>query len=118
MTEQWLESVYSDGSRYFVSTPEPELGQNVSVRIRMYENAPVRHVLVRTCPNGAEQLTEAEKIETKHGLSYYEASFTVCEPRMHYQFYLVCDDVIYYYTQKEITTYIPDHTYDFVLLAG
>ena len=27
--EKWLESVYSDGSRYFVSVPEPELGQTV-----------------------------------------------------------------------------------------
>ena len=115
--EQWLESVYSDGSRFFVSDPEPELGQTVSVRIRMYESAPVRHVLVRTCPNGAERFAEAEKIGTKHGMSYYEAHFVISEPRMHYQFYLVCDNVIYYYTQKDITTYIPDHTYDFVLLT-
>ena len=116
--EKWLESVYSDGSRYFVSTPEPELGQTVSVRIRMYDDAPVRHVFVRTCPNGAERLTEAKKIKTEHGLAYYEASFAVSEMRMHYHFYLACGDVIYYYTQKEITTYIPDHTYDFVLLAN
>ena len=116
--KNWLESVYSDGSRYFVSTPEPELGQTVSVRIRMYEDAPVRHVFVRTCPNGAERLIEAKKIKTEHGLAWYEASFAVSEMRMHYHFYLACDNVIYYYTQKEITTYIPDHTYDFVLLAN
>ena len=115
--EKWLESVYSDGSKYFVSTPEPELGQMVSVRIRMYENAPVRHVLVRTCPNGAENFIHAERIGTEHGLAWYEASFKVSEPRMHYQFYIVCDDVIYYCTQKGITTYIPDHTFNFVLLA-
>ena len=118
MMEKWLESVYSDGSRYFVSTPEPELGQAVSVRIRMYDDAPVRHVFVRTCPNGAERLTEAKRIKTEHGLAYYEAGFAVSEPRMHYHFYLACDDVIYYYTQNGITTYIPDHTYDFVLLAN
>lgn len=116
--DQWLESVYSDGSRYFVSTPEPELGQTVSVRIRMYDDAPVRHVFVRICPNGAERLVEARKIGVAHGLAWYEAGFVVSEPRMHYHFYLACDDVIYYYTQKEITTFIPDHTYDFVLLAN
>ena len=116
--EQWLESVYSDGSRYFVSAPEPELGQTVRVRVRMYDDAPVRHVFVRTCPNGAERLTQARKIKTEHGLAWYEAAFEVSEPRMHYQFYLACGDVIYYYTQNGITTYIPDHTYDFVLLAN
>ena len=113
--DKWLESVYSDGSRYFVSTPQPRLGQTVSVRVRMYEDAPVRHVLVRTCPNGAENYSLARRICTAHGLAYYEASFEISEPRMHYQFYLVCDHVIYYYTQKGITTYVPDHTYDFVL---
>ena len=115
--EQWLESVYSDGSKYFVSNQEPKLGEKVSVRIRMYEDAPVKHVLVRTCPNGAEQFSEAKPVKTEHGLTYYEASFVMSEARMHYQFYIVCEDVIYYYNQKQITTYIPDTTYDFVLLA-
>ena len=36
--EKWLESVYSDGSSYFVSNPEPELGEEVAVRIRMYDD--------------------------------------------------------------------------------
>ena len=67
--KKWLESVYSDGSHYFVSAPEPELGQTVSVRIRMYDDAPVQHVFVRTCPNGAERLTEAKKVKTEHGLA-------------------------------------------------
>lgn len=115
--ETWLESVYSDGSRLFVSNPEPSMGEEVTVRVRMYEDAPVRHVFVRTVPNGAEELYEAKKEKTAHGFTYYAASFRMKEARMQYQFYLACDEVIYYYTQKEITTYIPDHTYDFVLLA-
>ena len=115
--EKWLESVYSDGSRYFVSDPQPKLGQEVSVYIRMYEDNPVKHVVVRTCPNGGEMLIEAHICKKEHGLVWYEASFIMYEARMHYQFYLVCSDVVYYYNQKEITTYIPDHTYDFVLLA-
>ncbi|MBR1692158.1 MAG: hypothetical protein IJ711_05210 [Lachnospiraceae bacterium] len=115
--EKWLESVYSDGSRQFVSNPEPSLGEEVTVWIRLYEDAPVRHVFVRSIPNGAEELYEAAKRKTAHGFAYYAASFRMREARMQYQFYLACDDVIYYYNQKEITTYIPDHTYDFVLLA-
>lgn len=98
--DQWLESVYSDGSRYFVSNPEPKLGERVSVRIRMYEDTPVRHVLVRTCPSGNQYFSEAGKIKTEHGLAYYEASFVVSEPRMHYHFYLACDNIIYYYMKK------------------
>ncbi len=115
--EQWLESVYSDGTECFVSNPRPALFEIVTIYIRMYEDAPVQHVFLRTVPNGAELLIEAEKVKTEHGLAYYAAKMRVTETRMQYQFYLACKDVIYFYNQKEITTYIPDQTYDFVLLT-
>ncbi len=115
--EQWLESVYSDGTECFVSNPQPELFETVKIKIRMYEDAPVKHVLLRSVPNGMELVKEAKRIKTENGLKYYEAELKMTEPRMQYQFYLVCENVIYYYTQKAITTYVPDQTYDFVLLA-
>ena len=115
--EQWLESVYSDGTECFVSNPQPALHEQVKVWIRMYKDAPVQHVFLRTVPNGAERLTEARQEYSDNGLAYYAAVFEMTEKRMNYQFYLACETVIYYYNQKGITTYIPDHTYDFVLLA-
>ena len=113
----WLESVHSDGTAEFVSNPAPQLFETVTIRIRMYEDAPVEHVLLRTIPNGAEQFTQMRIGKRERGFVCYEADMTMTENRMQYQFYLVCKDVVYFYTQKEITTYIPDHTYDFVLLA-
>ena len=116
--EKWLESVYSDGTECFVSNPQPKLFETVTVYLRVYEDAPVRHVFLRTIPNGVEMLIEARKAKTEHGFVYYAAELKITENRMQYHFYLVCDDVIYFYNQKEITTYVPDHTYDFVLLAN
>ena len=113
----WLESVHSDGTAAFVSNPSPKLKETVTIRIRMYESAPVEHVLLRTVPNGAERLTPMHVAKKERGFIYYEAPLTMTENRMHYQFYLVCPDAVYFYTQREITTYLPDHTYDFVLLA-
>lgn len=115
--EQWLESVYSDGTEMFVSNPQPQLFETVTVWLRAYADAPVRHVFLRTVPNGAELLLEARKRKVENGLAYYAADMRITENRMQYQFYLVCDDVVYFYNQKEITTYVPDQTYDFVLLA-
>lgn len=115
--QQWLESVYSDGSALFVSDPHPERGQTVTVRIRMYADAPVRYVFLRCAPNGGERLIEMTREREEHALAYYAAQLPVTENRMHYHFYLVCDDILYYYTQKAVTTYMPDITYDFVLLA-
>lgn len=115
--EKWLESVYSDGAAMFVSNPAPELFETVAIRIRMYGDAPVRHVFLRSIPNGAERLEEMRVVKKERGLVYYEAPLKMRENRMQYHFYLVCDDAVYFYNQKEITTYIPDHTCDFVLLA-
>ena len=113
----WLESVYSDGTAAFVSNPCPNLFETVTIRLRFYRNAPVKHVLLRTIPNGIERFIPMSRGREENGLVYYEAPLQITENRTQYQFYLVCEDVIYFYTQKEITTYLPDHTYDFVLLA-
>ena len=35
---QWLDSVYSDGSKYYVSNPFPKKGETISIRLRMLSN--------------------------------------------------------------------------------
>ncbi len=115
--EQWLESVHSDGTAEFVSSPLPEMDETLKIRIRMYDDAPVKHVFLRSMPNGTELLTEMRPTMRERGLVYYEAELKMQERRMQYHFYLVCDDCIYFYTQRGITTYLPGHSYDFVLLT-
>ena len=113
----WLESVHSDGTAAFVSNPAPKLFEDVTIRLRMFEDAPVKHVILRSMPNGMERLDDMHIAKKENGFIYYEATLRMNERRIQYHFYLVCEDVIYFYTQREITTYLPDHTYDFVLLA-
>jgi len=115
--ESWLESVHSDGTAAFVSNPSPKLFEEVTIRLRMYEDAPVKHVILRSMPNGMERLDDMHVAKTENGFVYYEATLKMNERRIQYHFYLVCEHIVYFYTQREITTYLPDHTYDFVLLA-
>ena len=115
--ETWLESVYSDGSAAFVSNPTPKLHETVTIRLRMYADAPVEHVVLRSTPNGGELKVDMHRAEEINGLVYWECPLQMIEKRMQYHFYIVCKDVIYFYTQKEITTYLPEHSYDFVLLT-
>ncbi|ULQ59981.1 hypothetical protein K7I13_01165 [Brucepastera parasyntrophica] len=115
--EKWLESVYSDGTKYFVSNPLPKRGEQVTIFIRMYEDAPVKDVIFRTKLNGVEQLISMKKARTENGLVYFSVEVTLYEDVLHYQFYLATDKALYYYTQLQITTYIPDETYDFKILV-
>ena len=106
----WLDSVYSDGSCNFVSNPLPKKGETISIKIRFKENSPVTSVFFRTKQNGIEVLKKMNFVELKNGLAYYSVDIQVWEDELHYQFYLVADERIYYYTEKEITTYIPEET--------
>lgn len=114
----WLESIYSDGTSAFVSSPSPDVGQTVAVRMRILENAPVEHVLLRSLHNGVEHLEEMHPVKKERGLTYYEAPMSITENRIGYHFYILTRDTVYFYTQRGITTYIPDNTHDFAVLAN
>ena len=115
--ENWLESVYSDGTEQFVSSPLPALGEDVTICLRLYADAPVKHVVLRLLRNGAEELVPMERVRVENDLAYYEVTVPIRERRTQYHFNLICDDRVYFYTQKEITTYMPNPNYDFVLLT-
>lgn len=115
--EQWLKSIYTDGTKYFVSNPLPRKGEEVTISIRMLDGAPIRGVILRTKLNGIEHLLPMEKYKVKNNLAYYKTSVKVYEDVLHYHFYIPTENIVYYYTQKEITTYIPDETYDFKILV-
>ena len=115
--EKWLESVYSDGTKYFVDNPLPKKGEIIKISIRMYEDAPVKAVYFRTKINGAEHVRRMEYDYSKNGLAYFCTSMAVHEKQMHYQFYILTEKCIYYYTQYGITTYIQDEAHDFRILT-
>lgn len=115
--ENWLESVYSDGTAQFVSSPSPKLFETVAIRLRLYADADVRHVVLRLLRNGAEELVEMQRGQIENGLVYYDAKIQIRERRTAYHFNLICNQAIYFYNQKEITTYMPNPDYDFVLLT-
>lgn len=115
--EKWLESIYSDGSSMFVSSPAPKRGETVTIWLRVYDNAPVKYVFLRSAPNGGQLILEMDKRRVENGLAYYAAELLINENRVHYHFFIVSDDIIYYYNQKGITTYLTDDSCDFVLLA-
>lgn len=115
--KNWLDSVYSDSTRGFVSNPHPKLGDKVIVRLRLLENAPVVDIMVRQMVNGAESYIPMKRFFSEGGLSYYEAEININQPRVSYLFAITTKDNFYFYNQEKITTYVPDYKHDFVLLT-
>lgn len=113
----WKKSVYSDGTIWFVSKQQPQIGDTVHVQIRMYQDAPVQHVMLWTRQNGAQRISEMTQERTRGGLAYFGGDIRVEEPRCEYRFYLITRDRIWYYTQRGLQDYMPDHSHNFVLLT-
>ncbi|MCR5608682.1 MAG: alpha-glycosidase [Lachnospiraceae bacterium] len=116
--EKWLESVYSDGTRYFVSNPYPSVGDTIEFKIRFYKDSPVRAVFLRTKEFGTEHLYPMQEGEVESELVYYTCKAEIKQEMFCYHFYIVTDEEIYYYNQYEITSEKPEEMYDFKILCG
>ena len=115
--KNWLDSIYSDGTDCFVSNPTPTIGETVQVLLRVYEDSPVKAVYLRRAPNGSERIFKMEPVKNENGFTYYSTDVFINEPVIPYHFYLTTDEDIFFYNQKEISTYFPDRVYDFKILA-
>lgn len=69
MNNNWLKSVYSDGSKWFVSNPLPKKGEKITIALQLQEDTPVTSVFLKTKLNGVEYLFKMEKVTDKELLS-------------------------------------------------
>lgn len=115
--DRWINSIYSDGTKGFVSACTPSIGEKVKISLRLLEGAPAEKIFLRRISNGAEQYIEMKLTKVLAGLAYYTAETAMNEPRLSYYFVIACKDVIYFYTQAGITTYVPDDKHNFTLLS-
>ena len=114
---QWLNSVHSDGTGFFVSNPLPKKGEEITISLRLLDTAPVTAVFLRGKQNGVEVLREMKESHVSNGLKYFSLPIVIFEDVYHYHFYIVTDEVIYYLNQWGIQTHIPNETYDFRILT-
>ncbi|TDX52332.1 alpha amylase N-terminal ig-like domain-containing protein [Orenia marismortui] len=118
MNFDWKESIYSDGSRYYIDNPTPELGDIVKIKLRVLSSAPVDKVFLRTVLNGDDHLIEMKVEQKKKGFRYYSCKLEISQPRINYHFYISTQKETYFYNQLEVSTHIPIEDYDFVIVAG
>lgn len=114
---KWLDSVYSDTTKNFVSNPYPKKGEKITIYLRVLKNDDLKHVFLRSREYGVEFLYEMQPDFVQQNLVYYKVEVAIKDPYFNYQFYLVLDDKTFYYTQYRITDYIPSEEKDFVILA-
>mgnify|MGYP004449145029 FL=1 len=101
----WYDSVYSDGSKYFVSNPLPKKGEEITIYIRFSKKVKIDCVFIKTKLNGIDRACKMEKSHEQNGLVYYKYNVVCYEDVLKYQFLLFHRGTAYYYTQNGITTF-------------
>ncbi|MCX7773641.1 MAG: alpha amylase N-terminal ig-like domain-containing protein [Clostridia bacterium] len=114
----WLKSVYSDTTEYFVSNPLPALGETVTISIRVFKDAPILAIILRYMKNGTDHYEKMELGKQDDLFTYYSAQLKMTQEKITYQFMIATKDDTYYYNQLEITDYPPTEDFDFQLIAG
>ena len=94
-SEEWLDSVYSDGSKYFVSNPCPKKGEAVKIALQIQENSPVKNVFLCGKKNGIRIDIKMQKVGSKNGLCRYEGEIVIWEDEYSYYFILPTENCIY-----------------------
>ncbi|MBK8984572.1 MAG: maltodextrin glucosidase [Chloroflexi bacterium] len=113
----WLQTVHHDGSGRYVSTPIPRINEQIRLRLRVGQDAPLRRVFLRTFPDGEQALGPMLRRETELPSVWWEISTPVNQPYFHYRFVLEADDGVWFYTAVGPTAHIPLDATDFCLLA-
>ena len=114
----WLKSIYSDGSKYFVSKPLPETGDKIRIALKMCENPDVTAVFLQAKQNGVERPLKMKRVSSENGIVRYEVEVQVFEKEFRYFFLIATPGCIYYYNEGGITTHIPDESRIFRLLVN
>ena len=118
MKVNWQDSIYSDGSKHFVTNPTPELGEEVEIRLRVLKDAPIDDVILRGKINGNAHFFAMEKATEEGQFIYYKYQLEINQPLFHYHFIINTPEDTYYYNQLEITNYPPVEDYDFRIVTS
>ena len=100
MNTPYQNTIHHDGSgRYVrpVSGGEPRLGDEVILRLRMAQDAPVRRVLLRTCPDGEQMFVELHpEAEPQPGspCRWWQARLKLTMPQTRYRFLIFAEESI------------------------
>lgn len=115
----YLASIHHDGSWRYVRTAagrDPRLGDEVTIRLRIGLDAPIERVLLRTCPDGEQQLTEMLPSEDR-ACRWWQITLRLTMPVTGYRFLILANDGAWWYNGAGPQRHCPTDAEDFRLLA-
>ena len=114
----WIRQALHTGTIDHVSNPRPRLGEIVKIRIELPAAGKPDQVVLRTIPNGEQQLANMHFLKKQGKMNIWEAELLVNEPRVPYRFAIQTEGRIWWLNALGASRYMPVSPFDFLLLAN
>lgn len=114
---EWLDSVHCELNEDYIQPCYPRLGEQVTVKVRFWKDAPVRRVFFKTLINGADSGFEMKPSFTGELFVWYEHTFIITQPSVAFNFILETSEAYYFVTRRRVTTWHQTEDFDWVILA-
>lgn len=114
----WLARVLHTPTADYLSNPNPDLGETVTVRLLIPSQAEPDQVVLRTIPNGEQQFTAMLPKSEDGAYRSWEAPLKINEPRVSYRFAIQTGGRVWWLNTLGASLHSPLALFDFKLLAG
>lgn len=113
----WIQAVHHDGSPKYLSDLYPQMGSQITLRLRSPANAPLQQVYLRTAPDGEQHFTPMQVAEHQPHVIWWQVSLSVDQPIFHYRFVLESQQGVFWFSANGPSIYDPLDSQDFKLLC-
>lgn len=115
----WLDTLACEINPDFVHPARPQLGDRVTLRVRLHRDAPVKTVLWHTWLNGENWSKPMTKVREGRNFQWWEITWDMEQPQWRFSFILQDREGAFWFVNRRGAA--PHHQtqeHDWVLLAG
>ena len=112
----WTASIRSDLNREFLSNPEPEIGETVTVRLRHLPENRVSEVILAAHINGSANRIPMQRENGKSRFTWYSCDLTMTQESIRYSFIIrLKNGKTLVYTRGRVSSFHQNINRDFIL---
>ncbi len=114
---QWAEYIHHDSSEMYLSDISPRIGVNISVRIRVPQEADIRALFLRSRPDGEWKRIPMEKVASEGWCDWWSAELLISMYHNRYCFHFLTESGSFYFNQFGLSPIDSPDWFNFTVLG-
>lgn len=119
MSASWLKSLFSALTSDFIEPTQPQLGDELCIRLRVARGAPIAQIQLRFAPEGSARYRRLSLSHSDAQFDHYQYRLKLQWPRLCWRFLILTETgELYHYNAQGLSNAVPVDQFDFRLNAG